>query len=331
MHSGWMKSLKVLFDWLYTDSEIIIGCFRSNPEFVDKIMRLMNLINIDIFTRKIYFDRSLLTFGDVREDLRHLFDIRFQIATTEDITFKKCAMFEELQQTIDWNLNYKLQITPDEDVILRTFKITDFGFHLSKIKTFNYSFCARSRMFIERQSRSRSDRRKTRRNSDSRNRRKGKDREDLGARRERRRNRRRRERGDRCSKPRFSEENQCEHSSTKNPSQESQEIEEYPSIEESHEYPRRGYLKNKASKKESMEKSEAEKNEMMGKLGRLWLKNEVKTLESRAKPVSLNMTPYLIVDTSALIDYLHVVKNLVKTKKFVVLIPKAGRLRFMNS
>jgi protein SMG5 len=329
-YDGWMKSLKMMFDWLHLDTETTEGCYRSNPEFIAKIMRLINFVNIDIFTRKIYFDSSMIKFKNVREDLRHLFDIRHQIATSDDVTFKKCAVFEELQQPIDWNLNYKLQITPEEDIVLRNFKMIDFGFHLCKVKKFNYSFCARSRIFIEKQSRRRGERRRSRRNSgDCRRSRRNSDdcnrrfKEERGTRRERRRNRRRRkDRDDR--KPRNSESDRFERLSIKTHS--SQEVvEEYPSIEKSNQCSRKGYLKNKIAEKETREKSEAEKNEMMGKLGKLWLKNEVQTLESRSKPVNTNLTPYLMLDTIALIDYLYVVKNLVKTKKFVVLIPKAGK------
>lgn len=155
INESWMKSLKVLFDWLRLNQEVLLGCYRSNPEFIGKIMKLINVLNIDIFTRKIYFDRSLITTKNVRENLRCLFDRRNQIATEEDVAFKKCVMFEELQRTLDWELNYKLQITREEDVILRNFKIVDFGFHICKMKKFHYNFCARSRVFIEKSGRRR--------------------------------------------------------------------------------------------------------------------------------------------------------------------------------
>lgn len=81
-------------------------------------------------------------------------------------------------------------------------------------------------------------------------------------------------------------------------------------------------MRNNEATKE--EKSSEDRSEIMGKMGKLWLKNEVKNLESRSK--SINFTPFLMVDTSALIYYLQIVKNIVKTREFVVLIPKAGML-----
>lgn len=62
-------------------------------------------------------------------------------------------------------------------------------------------------------------------------------------------------------------------------------------------------------------------NELMGQL---WLRNEVKTLESKVKKVvNITMTPYLMLDSKCLTEHTSIVKNLVKTKKFVILIPTA--------
>lgn len=60
-------------------------------------------------------------------------------------------------------------------------------------------------------------------------------------------------------------------------------------------------------------------------MGKLWLRSEVKTLESEMsrKPVE-PVTPFLVMDAAALTDSAQMVKNLIKTKKFVVLIPSAG-------
>lgn len=218
-YSSWMQSLKILFDWLRLNTEILLDCYRSNPEFVTKVMKLINFINIDIFTRKIYFDRSLITVKNVRKNLRSLFDSRHQIATSEDVIFKKFPFFEELQQPIDWNLNYKLQITAEEDVALRTFKIIDFGFYLCKQKKFNYNFCARSRVFIEKQ---RSNRRRER------NERNREPKERNGE--KRRRNRNRNRNRDRERKRNVSECEQFERLSIKTHSQESQP-EEFPSLQ----------------------------------------------------------------------------------------------------
>lgn len=303
---SWMKSLRVLFDWLRLNQEVLLGCYRSNPEFISKIMKLINFLNIDIFTRKIFFERSLITTKNVRENLRYLFDIRHQIATQEDIDFKKNIMFEELQQSLDWELNYKLQITPEEELILRNFKIIDFGFYICKMKKFNFNFCARSRIFIEKAGRRRN--RRQRKTSDENNGfKKGP--------------RRRRNRGIK----RMSDNN-CETFERMTIQKHSQEVEEFPSLEQSNQRNfRKGYLRNKMTDKDNdysntTDSSIDKKNELMGKL---WLKSEIQTLESKKSSVAL--TPYVMVDSVCLTDFLYIVKNLVKSKKFVVLIPKAGK------
>jgi protein SMG5 len=310
-YNSWMQSLKVLFNWLRLNNEILLDCYRSNPEFVAKIMKLINHINIDLFTRKIYFDRSLITFKNIRENFRSLFDLRLSIATTEDITFKKFILFEELQQTINWNLNYELQITAEEDIALRDFHIIDFGFYLCKQKKFNYSFCARSREFIEKQSRRRDECRGRDRGFNNRTERNGE------PRRRNRRNNRRRDRKHRNSGPVHDEFDRLP---IKGHSQESQH-EEFPSLQQTTQSTRKGYLRDK---NESEKKIMEDKSEMMNKMGKLWLKNEVQTLESRSRPSNTNLTPFLMLDTLALVDYLYIVKHLIKSKKFVVLIPKAG-------
>lgn len=304
LHDGWMKSLKILFDWLRLNNDILMSCYRSNPEFIGQIMKLINLLNIDIFTRKIFFERGMLTVKNVRENLRHLFDVRHTIPTREDVVFKKCMMFDELQRPLEWELSYKLQVTSDEDVILRNFKIIDFGFYLCKMKKFHYSFCARSRVFIEKVSGRRGDgRRGDRRQRKVSNENNGGGKRG-GKRRERRRNRKRKN----------PEINGFERMSIQK--HEEEEI-EYPSIEQSNQRScRKGYLRNKPDKEnDDIEK----KNELMGKL---WLKSEIQSLESKKHSVAL--TPYIMLDSKCLTDYLYIVKNLVKSKKFVVLIPKAG-------
>lgn len=317
-HNGWMKSLKILFDWLRVESKLLLNCFESNPEFINKIMKLVNILNIDIFTRKVYFDRSMIHLKNVRSDLRYLFDIRHKIATTEDVLFKKFVMFDEVQQEIDWDLNLKLQITDDEDVILRNFKIIDFGFFMCKIKKFRYNFCARTRNFIQksarRPGRDRRDRDRDRDRDRGRNGCKVDEKQqpkDGKRRRVRRRNRNRDNNRNGKSTQKFEDSNPIE------------EREEYPPLEQPN--LRRGYLKSKNSvvAPEDVEK----KNELMGKL---WLKSEIKTLESKKLPSAVPLSPYIMPDSKCLSEHFSIVKNLVNSKKFVLLIPQAGKLSFLD-
>lgn len=68
--------------------------------------------------------------------------------------------------------------------------------------------------------------------------------------------------------------------------------------------------------------SSADKHQLMGKL---WLKHEIEVLEAKMSKNNAILTPYLVVDTRVLSHHLDIVKKLVKAKKFVVLIPSAGK------
>lgn len=144
-----LKSLKILFDWLHMNNELLIHCYSSNPEFIHKIIKFVNYLNIDIFTRKVYFPREFIKVNGLRDNIRLLFDDRHHIAVDEDNLLKKFRLFEANQGQIDWELNYKMTITSMENAFLRLFKLIDFGFSVCKYKKFNYSFCAKTRQFIE--------------------------------------------------------------------------------------------------------------------------------------------------------------------------------------
>lgn len=73
---------------------------------------------------------------------------------------------------------------------------------------------------------------------------------------------------------------------------------------------------------QSSTKSSAKTHEIMGKL---WLQHEIEVLEAKMSKNRMILPPYIIVDTKALTNYLDIVKKFVKTKKTVVLIPKAGK------
>lgn len=229
-----IKSLKLLFDWLKNNQEILISCYHSNPEFIHKIMKLLNILNLDIFTRKIYFDRKLITAKDIRNDLRSLFDLRNLIPIEEDITLKQLDVLKETQINLDWEFNYRSNVSENEENILRIFKMVDFGFHLCKMKKFNYNFCAKSRIFVG--SAPKKERKPRKRRETGRNRNKE----------------------DKFKNRRIFEE----------------KIEEKIVL-----LPKKGYLKSKNCLIEDKKSSDEEKKyEIMGKL---WLRSEVKTLESK--------------------------------------------------
>lgn len=308
-HENTMIALKLMFDWLRGNSNIIVNCFTTNPEFIDKIFDLLNAMNIDIFTRKVYFERFYIETENVRENLRSLFDIRQTIPLKEDVLLKEFSVFDVSQRHMDWTLPLKLKITENEETILRIFLFVDFGFSLCKMKKFDYNFCSRTRDFIKVVS--------TKHRSVKRTRKRGR-----RNRRGRVRNRSRNRHSSRTEMSVLSRNGeQAGRSSTDDIHQ--AEDEKKTNL-------KKGYLKNRQQNiqvaalttngENSSPTSAANKHQLMGKL---WLKHEIEVLEAKMSKNNI-LTPYLVVDSKVLSHHLDIVKKLVKAKKFVVLIPSAG-------
>lgn len=309
-HDSTMVAVKLLFDWLHGNNGIIVNCFTTNPEFIDKIFDLLNIMNIDIFTRKVFFERFFIDTENVRENLRALFDIRQTVPLKEDILLKEFSVFDVCQRHMDWTLPLKMKITENEETILRIFLFIDFGFSLCKMKKFDYNFCSRTRNFIKVESvklrSSKRIRKRGRRN------------------RRRVRNRSRNRRSERTGMSVLSRDGEPAGRSSTDDIHHTED-EKKPNL-------KKGYLKNRqqnnqvASSNGSNEKSTptsaADKHQLMGKL---WLKHEIEVLEAKTSKNSTILTPYLVVDAKVLSNYLEIVKKLVKARKFVVLIPSAGK------
>lgn len=308
-----VTAVKILFDWLRINNDILVNCFATNPEFIDKIFALINLINIDIFTRKVYFERKFLKSENVRDDLRMLFDTRSSIPLNEDVLLKEFSVLDQSQHSLDWTMPLKLNVTESEVDILRIFKIIDFGFFMCKMKKFHYNFCSRSRKFVREES---SAKRRTRKR---------------GRNKKQRRNRQRDRKSNRNGNGGGFIESRDASGQRKTGGSSNEDID---GNERKVFGLKRGYLKNRGNLLESKsivngddklagnQPARNDKHEIMGKL---WLQHEIETLEKKISKRPLIMTPYLVVDTKSLIYHLPIVKNLVKTKKFVVLIPNAGK------
>lgn len=311
-HENTMVALKLLFDWLRGNNGIIVNCFTTNPEFIDKIFDLLNVMNIDIFTRKVYFERFYIDTENVREDLRSLFDIRQTIPLKEDVLLKEFSVFDVCQRHMDWTLPLKLKITENEETILRIFLFIDFGFSLCKMKKFDYNFCSRTRNFIKVISM-----------------------KQRSVKRIRKRGRRNRRRVRNRSRNRYSSGNELSVLSRNGEQAGRSSTDDIPQVEDETKKKtnlKKGYLKNRqqnnqvATSAANIEKtspnSTADKHQLMGKL---WLKHEIEVLEAKMSKNSAILTPYLVVDSKVLSNHLDIVKKLVKTKKCVVLIPIAGK------
>lgn len=345
-----MRSLMLLFDWLHANIDILIGCYQSNPEFVHNIMKLLNHFNIDIFSNRYYFPRQLITVKGVRDDFRLLFEIRRTIPLDEDIRMKQFPLFEDTQETLDWEANYRLDVTTAELSFLRMMKMVDFGFSLCKSKKFEYSFCPKSRDFSlkskkqQKQPQRKKEEQNKRMAKGEPNRRARRQEQQREKRRSRKQNNDREQRGEmktRRNRERNRQQNEFRKIGTGSNRDEQRSSQEGDEKVAPVVITKKGYLKNKNNGSGFTQRNDQQKrgdsthsdntgdegqreqniNELMGQL---WLRNEVKTLESKVKRVvNITLTPYLMLDSKCLTEYTSIVKNLVKTKKFVILIPTA--------
>jgi hypothetical protein len=71
--------------------------------------------------------------------------------------------------------------------------------------------------------------------------------------------------------------------------------------------------------------SSSRRGQLMHHMGQLWLRAEVRDLESRVRRRCATFSPYLAVDSDALIHHMHLVKQLVGARKFIILIPSVGK------
>ncbi|XP_039441979.1 nonsense-mediated mRNA decay factor SMG5 [Culex pipiens pallens] len=355
-----MRSLKLLFDWLQTNLDILVGCYQSNPEFLHNIMKLLNHFNIDIFSNRYFFPRELITAPAIREDFRQLFEARRGIPLQEDIAMKRFPLFDAAQEGLDWETNYRLGVTPSEQSFLRVMKLVDFGFSLCKSKKFEYAFCPKSRDFSLKSTKQTKQQQRGGKREELNRRVVGGPKEmgtNRAARRREQQEEKRRakklvqreERGQREREPRTRRNRNRQNAGRvgglgsggegQRSSQEGEGKFAAPAI-----ITKKGYLKNRGltlrNRKEPADSGHSEStadeggvvagqrgeekniNELMGQL---WLRDEVKKLETKVKREvkNITLTPYLMLDSACLTEYTSIVKNLVKTKKFVILIPTA--------
>lgn len=90
-----------------------------------------------------------------------------------------------------------------------------------------------------------------------------------------------------------------------------------------------GIAKSSVSPKFDEDSSSKSTNDVGGQLnkmkhmGQLWLAAEVRALENRVGAGRTALSPYLVLDADALIKYTFMVKQLVHSRKFIVLVPTA--------
>lgn len=69
--------------------------------------------------------------------------------------------------------------------------------------------------------------------------------------------------------------------------------------------------------------------DQLKRMGELWLKSEVSQLENKVKKI--NLPPYIVPDVDAFLNHPSLLKQLVLSKKFIVLIPMIGEWSVLSA
>ncbi|XP_044738901.1 protein SMG5 [Chrysoperla carnea] len=136
---GILQSIKILSDWLLGDIEIIKACGQSSRILIQRIIQLINLINIDTKQNKRYLN-------NVKVSPELLDKIHPTIALPEDIILKNVTILKSAQKQINWLESYKIYL-PKEEALIRLYKLIDFGHFLKTIPETGVNYSEMERRF----------------------------------------------------------------------------------------------------------------------------------------------------------------------------------------
>lgn len=139
---GYLQSIKILSDWLQSDIEIIKDCGQSSRLLIQRIVELINLINID--TKKRYLD-------NVNKDLCEIVETMYRkIALPEDFVLKNFSILDAVQKDIDWNgVSSKSKLyLPKDEALIRLNKLVGFVHFLTGIPETGVKYSDKEKSFI---------------------------------------------------------------------------------------------------------------------------------------------------------------------------------------
>ncbi|XP_026479738.1 LOW QUALITY PROTEIN: protein SMG5-like [Ctenocephalides felis] len=147
-----LNSIKILCDWLRGDVDLIKSCAKSSPTFIQRLVHLLNSLNIDIFS-KYYRERfgKILNVNETKFEVEMLRETNEFVPLPEDHELRGLHILENSHFVLDWDYHKKLKVMcSTEECIYRILKLINFGFFLAKIKYTNVKFNSKNRYFMVR-------------------------------------------------------------------------------------------------------------------------------------------------------------------------------------
>lgn len=145
MGEGTLASIKVCFDWLTNNPDILQSCAKSSRMMLKRVSTLLNLINIETEILLKNSD-SPTSFQNLNEsNLIHSVEV---LPLPEDIELKGLKIFDRSQKKLDWELMRKFKINKSEETLLRSSKLIKFGHVLCATEESGVTYDESKRLFV---------------------------------------------------------------------------------------------------------------------------------------------------------------------------------------
>ncbi|CAH1130775.1 unnamed protein product [Ceutorhynchus assimilis] len=247
---GLLQSIRVVNDWLKSDQEIIKSCATNTKTLIRQMMRLANLINLNLSNFKAL---------NINYKVLDIINNENKIPLAEDIILKGISTFKDAQSNYDWNFLLKKQVTSREEAIIRIIKILSFGKILTNIEETGISYNEDKNIFT-------------------------------------------------CN---FEDDKTVDDNGVS-----------AAAVMEELERQETNSTPSKMTNGESKTENGLSHLNKMKQMGQLWLAAEVRALEIKVGRAKVILSPYLVLDTDALVKHTHMVKQLVFSRQFILLVPE---------
>ncbi|KYM97949.1 Protein SMG5 [Cyphomyrmex costatus] len=138
-----LVSIKVCFDWLRSNPDIIRKCAKSSRTLLKRVTILLNLINMDIETLvRENEDSSILSSVEKLKEYTKI------VPLPEDIDLRGLNLLENAHKTLNWQILRKHKIYKREEILLRVLKLIEFGHHLCSVENSKVQYDQTEQLFI---------------------------------------------------------------------------------------------------------------------------------------------------------------------------------------
>lgn len=138
-----LASIKVCFDWLRSNPNIVRICAKSSRMLLKRVTILLNLIDVDgeAFVCKNEDSAILSSAERLQKCVKAL-------PLPEDNDLKGFTLLEEAHRSLDWRILHKHKMSKREETLLRMLKMVEFGRHLNAVENSGVRYDPVERLFV---------------------------------------------------------------------------------------------------------------------------------------------------------------------------------------